>query len=112
MLGLVIVIPLALLAVTTGRLLERIWGPLLIGGSVVTGIAAAVGVAYVGAVLIGAAMSGPAELVLRAAEHEHRDAIHNSPRGGYRERIDRNYAETPRQMTYYNRRSVGDADRD
>lgn len=112
MLGLLVVMPLAALAVAIGRLLERIWGPLLMGGSVFASIAAGFGAAYVAAILIGAAMSGPAELVLRAVEHEYGDAIRNSPKGGYQERADKDYAETPRQMTYYNRRSVGDADRD
>lgn len=93
MLGLMVVIPLASLAVAAGRLLERIWAPMLIGGSVLAGITAAAGAAYVGTILIGAAMSGPAELVLRAVEHEHSDAIYNSPKGGYRERVDRNYAD-------------------
>jgi len=106
-LGLLIVIPLAATAVAIGRILATLWRPLLIGGSVVGGIAAFIGAAYVAAVLIGAAMSGPAVLVLRAAEHEHQDAVHNSPKGGYRERLDRTYADTSRQMTYYNRRTVG-----
>ena len=112
MLARLIVIPLAALTAGMGRWLRRVWGPLLMGGAFVTGIAASVGAAYVAAVLIGATMSGPVELLLRAAEYEHRDAISNSPKGGYRERIDAKYAETPRQMTYINRRSVGDADRD
>lgn len=108
LLGLMIVIPLKVLVVAIGRLLAPIREPLLIGSAMLGGVAAFVGVAYIAAVLIGAALSGPANLAMRAVEHEYQDNVRNSPRGGYYERLDRKQAETPRQMTYYNRRTIGD----
>jgi hypothetical protein len=112
MLGLLIVVPMAAIATVSGRLLRQVLRPLLIGGGVTAGIAASVGAAYLAAVLIGAALSAPATLVMRAVEHEHQDNVRNSPRGGYLERVDRKYADTPKQMQYYNQRRVDDKDRD
>lgn len=114
-LGLLVVVPLGLLwrlmAAFFRQLAHKLhgfWEPLLKMGALVVAAAAGAGVSYLVAIVMGAALSGPAELVIRAAEHEHRNAVHNSPRGGYLERVDRKYAETPRQMTYYNRRTVGE----
>lgn len=107
-LGLLIVMPLKALFVAIGRLFVRVREPLLIGGAMLGGVVTSIGVAYIAVVLIGAALSWPATLAMRAVEHEYQDNVRNSPRGGYYERLDRKQAETPRQATYYNRRTIGD----
>jgi len=114
MLGLLVVIPLRLIGRGTwwflkglGRDLEGLWEPLLKSGAVAGIAAGTFGVGYLACVLIGSALSGPAELVIRAAEHEHRDSVRNSPRGGYYLRREAQ-AETPRHMMYYNRRTIAD----
>jgi hypothetical protein len=103
MLGLLIVVPLGLLWRLVDAFFRRLahelqkcWVPLLKMGTLVVAAAAGAGVSYLVAIAMGAALSGPAELVIRAVEHEHRNAVHNSPRGGYLERVDRKYTETPR----------------
>lgn len=114
MLGLLILIPLRfvgrgiwLFLKSLGRELKDLWEPLLKTGAVAAIAAGALGVGYLACILIGFALSAPAELVFRAVEHEHRDNFRNSPKGGYYVRLEAQ-AETPRQMTYYNRRTIGD----
>ncbi len=114
MLGLLIVIPLGLVGRSVwwflkgiGRELEELWEPLLRAGAIAAIVASTLGVGYLACMLVGSALSGPAELVLRAAEHEYNDSVRNSPRGGYYVRREAQ-AETPRQMMYYNRRTIGD----
>lgn len=114
MLGLLILIPLRfvgrgiwLFLKSLGRELKDLWEPLLKTGAVAAIAAGALGVGYLACILIGFALSAPAELVFGAVEHEHRDNFRNSPKGGYYVRLEAQ-AETPRQMTYYNRRTIGD----
>lgn len=97
-LRILVVMPLAALPGASRRVIERIWEPLLFGGSVVTGIAASVGVAFIAALLLGAAFAVPARLVIGAIEYEYSDNLHNSPKGGYLERLDSQYvaANSPR----------------
>ena len=47
-------------------------------------------------VLVGAALSVPAQLVFGAVEYEYADNVRNSPKGGYRERLARDH-ETSRR---------------
>jgi hypothetical protein len=65
---------------------------LALGAVVAAGIAAYAGLVILAALLL----STPARLVANAFEHEYRDSVRNSPRGGYYVRLERDRQEAVR----------------
>lgn len=82
-----------------GRIIANAGRALLIAAPVAFGITTVIAVGYLAAVLFATALSVPAGLVLRAAEHEYQDAIRHSPKGGHYVRLDESWqdqADEPR----------------